>query len=282
MRRAEKVTRRNRRKRDRGRKKTKALMVASTFATAGTTLVAMAMATPAWADYTSDGFVYHPGTALQAGANVTVTAPYPVEDLLLVDPNAPEISSGFTVLSSYRSDVATATVPLFTSTTGIVTDCGGESITGGIEQYAGCQLVSADPDTNPPQTVATVGVTIAFPNVTQSASSSSGLSNGSSVTVKSNAQGDPTYAATDSVVVEECGPMPTGFTIHNCIGLATMTGSSGNYMATVKVQDPVGSTTCAGHSGSTGQCSLWTVEVHSDSTGEYWWPLANGIPISFK
>jgi hypothetical protein len=287
MRRAKKVARRNRRKMDGGRRKTKTLMVASTCAAAGTMLVAMAI--PAGADYTSpNGYIYHPGLSLQAGAMVTVTPPsgsdnsgLGIDGATISYPLAMEIAPYFSV--------AMGTVPLFADdgSAGGVTDCAGESITGGTATFAGCVLKTYAPWL---QVLDVVPVTVAFPNVTQSATSSSGLSNGKSVVVKTNAQGDSRFAATDSVVVEECGPMPAGvvFDIHSCIGLGTMTppgvdqGQGSDYMATVPVQDRVGSTTCATHSGSTSQCSLWTVEVHSDSTGRYWWPLANGIPISFK
>jgi hypothetical protein len=267
-------------------------MVASTFATTGFTLVAMAMATPAWADYTDpSGFTLHPGTALQAGASVTVTDTTniggPPVGLSIVNINdlvPPFFSISGTFIAAYAFSVATGSVPLFaddsTSPDG-VTDCAGESITGGGTGTIGsCVLLSSgalDP-------LDLLPITVAFPNVTQSATSSSGLGNGNSVTIKSKAQGDPTWAGTDSVAVEECGPMPAGvvFDVNQCVGLGTMAGTSGNYTATVPVQNTIGSTTCAGHAGSTKQCSLWTVEVHNDSTGRYWWPLANGIPISFK
>jgi hypothetical protein len=300
MRRAEKVARRARRNKDRSRRRTKALMVASTFATAGTTLVAMAMATPAWADYTSpNGFVYHPGLALQAGGAldnplVTVTAP-PGSDpqaLFLSNISNRDFSGGGEYIASYGTTgfplVATGTVPLFalSRVAGETTDCAGESITNSTATFAGCFL----------KTISTsafldvVPVTVAFPDVTQSVTKNSGLFNGNSVFVKTNAQGDIDYAATDAVGVEECSPMPAGvvFDIHSCIGLGNMTplgvdqGQGDGYMATVPVLDHVGSTTCAPHDLSTSQCSLWTVEVHNDSTGRYWWPLANGIPISFK
>ena len=296
MRRAEKVSRRSRRNKHRSSKKTKALKAAATCATAGTTLIAMAVATPAGASYTSpNGYVYYPGNALQAGASVeAVTNPVagaqPLE--LDIDGASGNTSRGSTIANytyvtsggTYVGAYALGTVPLFADdglAVGGVTDCAGESITTSTVTFAGCYLktfntlgVLADQ----------VGVTVAFPNVTQSATLTTGLTSGLPIAVTTNAQADPRFGAMDSVVLEECGPMPAGvaFNINSCVGLGTMTGTSGNYMASVSVQDPVGSTTCAGHSGSTSQCSLWTVEVHNDSTGRYWWPLAAGLPITFK
>jgi hypothetical protein len=281
MRRAEKVARRTRRNKDRTRKKSKALMVAGTCATAGTTLVAMA--TPALADYTSPGgFVYHPGTALQAGASVTVTAPGSSALGLTIDGNNGGLTFG-TSVASYVGGLATGTVPLFADdnlANGGVTDCAGESITNGSATFAGCFLNTFGTS----GWLESVPVTVAFPNVLQTLTRNSGLHNGDSVFLTTGAGGDPRFANTDGVAVEECSPMPTGvvFDITRCVGLGNMGGTNGSYMAPVAVQDHVGSTNCSGHSGSTSQCSLWTVEVHNDSTGRYWWPLADGIPISFK
>ena len=82
--------------------------------------------------------------------------------------------------------------------------------------------------------------------------------------------------------------MPAGsFQINQCDQLGYMTGASGSYTANVASQGFVedfstaASTNCAGESGSTTQCSLWTVEMHTDATGTAWWPLANGIPINY-
>jgi hypothetical protein len=291
------------RRRRRLTRRANAFVAVSALAAAGM----LAVGSPAaYANVTIDGYTFSPGTAgadgtlagLQVGQNETVTSPSGVTASILSEVSVDQdlnIHPGF-VASFNGTHTATGPISLFAGSEGIefpdpgsITDCAGQSVTSGPQAGIAPSCGFAVYDVKGtliaivPFAVGPTGnPLLAFPAVTQGVSKATNLNNGDSLTMHSNAQGEYHYASTDQIAVEECRPMPTGFDIAQCVGVGSMSGSSGNYSATIAVQGQVGSTVCAKHGGSTNQCSLWTVEVHNDSTGRYWWPLANGVPVSFK
>ena len=266
-------------------RKVRALAAVSSLAGAGALVLNPCAA---FGDVSHHGFTYSPGLTLQAGSTLTVTKPAGNPATTVFEDGANGANASLALFDS-GSTKATGTVSLFAGegSDGTRQDCAGESEALGssthpVKVTKGCSLyVTHLVGGSYPQDDL-VNITVAFPNVSQSLTTPGGtplrlVGQGTSVMLSTDAQVDPVVGTGDEVQLEECSPISSGFDQNKCVSIATMSGTSGAYVGTGPVSTRVGSTACkGGHSVAGAQpCSLWTVEVHHDSSGTYWWPLSS-------